>query len=147
MGKTAKISGAVGTIAVFLLAGCSSAPTEFTTHGTLTFNGGVNGSSPWGGDATEGQLCFARTGYGFDDLTAGTQVKITDASGKPLALGQLAPGVYHSPPHATCVFNFTVPKTPKANFYGVTVGSRTGPQFTEAQMQAGPSLTVGPPPR
>ena len=105
---------------------------------------------------TAGMACQGKSGSGYDDLTAGAQVKFTDGGGKTLALGQLDPGTYTPNPGypvgdiaviaGTCTFNFTIANTPAAGIYGVALGQRPGPQFTEAQMQAGPALTMGTPP-
>jgi hypothetical protein len=148
----AKTRGAVGTVvAMLLLAGCSSAPPPFTTHGTLTLTSTINSdgyADSISGSAstlanTTGETCSGNGGY--DDLIPGAQVKVSDASGKTLALGRLDPGKYDAQ-LGTCTFTFTVPGTPaKQAFYGVMVSHRTGPQFTYTQMKAGPSLTIGNP--
>jgi len=138
---------AISCISLLLLAGCSSAPASFITHGTMTLSSPVNldgysTSIRGGANAanTTGETCFGDGG--FDDLVAGSQVKIADASGKTLALGKLDPGKYDAT-YGTCTFAFNVAGTPAGlSFYGVTVGHRNGPQFTYAQMQAGPSLTI-----
>lgn len=144
--------GAVGTVvAMLLLAGCSSAPPSFTTHGTLTLTSTINldgyadniaGSAATLANTT-GETCSGAGGY--DDLIPGAQVKVSDASGKTLALGQLDPGKYDAQ-LGTCTFTFTVPGTPAEQaFYGVMVSHRGAPQFTYAQMKTGPSLTIGSP--
>lgn len=111
----------------------------FTTHGTLTTAPRRGGTEDWG----------ART-EGYDDLTAGTEVTITDASGSTLALGALDAGKYEpgesDPGAGTCVYTFTVDNTPEGEgSYSVRIGDRLGPKFTMAQMQEGPSLTIGDP--
>lgn len=110
---------------------------RFTTHGTLTLGASWVGTGECG--------CTGSDGY--DDLTAGARVKITGAGGRTLALGQLGPGEYtpgeDDSAIGTCVFTFTVDDTPGGeDFYAVMVEGHAGPEFTDAEMRAGPSLCI-----
>jgi hypothetical protein len=78
-----------------------------------------------------GDSCSGTGGY--DDITAGAQVTVTNESGTTLATGNLGQGTFDG---SACVFDFTIPKVGKAKFYRVSAGksSRGGPQYSYQDM-------------
>lgn len=136
---------AVAAFALLALAGCSSsagatltpspAATAFVVNGSIT----VPGMSETGSDD---EVCAAREG--FDDIAVGGQVTVSDASGKTIAIGTVGRGGFVKA-SVSCRFLFSVLDVPLGEkFYGVHVGK--GPrgivQFTRAEMQAGPELSL-----
>jgi hypothetical protein len=112
-------------LASLLLAGCSSGPPPtFTVNGTV-----VVSDNPAAGENAP--------------VDTGSQVTVTDASGKIIAFttlnGNAAQGALY-----TLTFGFTVKVPEGESSYGIHVDGLTGTtQFTEAQMKAGPSLCAG----
>lgn len=97
----------------------TGAPRTFTTNGTLTISGVDCGS------------------WGYGDLKTGTEVTLTDETGKVLAAGSLTQ-------IATCSFTFTLERIPPGrSFYGVTISHRGTIHYTEAQMRSGLQLSIG----
>lgn len=89
------------------------------------------------GDFTWSQgldTCSGRGGY--DDMTRGTTVVVTDETGKTIALGELQTGVADRDPDATdfairCRLKFDVTGIPEGHqFYSVEVGHRGEVQYT-----------------
>lgn len=76
---------------------------------------------------------------GYDDLSMGGQVKVTDDTGKILATSVLDRGKTDG--HFQCVFTFTV-VVPDASFYGFAVGHRAPLDFSSADLKAA-GYTVG----
>lgn len=108
---------------------------SFTTRGTISL------TSTTGGLGGLGATCFGRGGY--SDLASGAAVDVSDNAGKVIAIGQIT-GNGTTVGTSTCVLPFTVSGVPAGKrFYGVTVTHRGVVQFTEAQMKAGVSLTIG----
>ena len=70
----------------------------------------------------------------FGDVTAGADVQIADANGKPLAAGVLQPG--RSDGAATCTFTFLVADVARADAYRIAVGTHAGGAFTHPEMRA-----------
>jgi len=109
-------------------------PDDFTAHGTMQLISASNVANP-GGDSG----CYGTGGY--SDLRPGAQVVVADADGKTLAIGELGVG---SGAAVACVLPFTVTGVPAGKkFYGVSVSHRGTVQFTEAELKAGASLTIG----
>ena len=85
---------------------------------------------------TTGTACVAGTGY--DDVSKGGSVTVTDESEKVIALGTLSAGsvLTNSTTGASyCTFSFSVEKLPKAKFYGVAVGHRNTLRYSRADLQ------------
>lgn len=83
--------------------------------------------------------CYGTGGY--SDIHRGTQVVISDASGKTVALGALSGGGRGGA--TRCEFSFHVDGIPKGEaFYKVEVSHRGGIQYTESQL-ASLALTLG----
>jgi hypothetical protein len=81
-------------------------------------------------------------GGGFDDIREGTQVVVTDAAGKTIALGQLTAGGRKG--GVGCMFLFVVENVPAGlDFYGIEVSHRGRVQYTAAQLAAPIELSIG----
>ncbi|MGC4769187.1 hypothetical protein ACLQ25_09430 [Micromonospora sp. DT44] len=95
-------------------------------------------------DATTG--CQGSGGY--DDVTPGAQVTITDAAGATVGLGKLGNGILETAAGAAtadgCKFTFTVKDVPTGkDFYGVEVSHRGKVQYPEQQVFGALALTIG----
>lgn len=143
--------------AVGLLAGCTSARGAVHHHAAasksadpVTVVGSVTvkrasimtedgpGTVCW----TDGNAPAFGSPSPYDDVKAGAQVVITDASGKTLALGKLGDGtaVGASSETADCRFDFTIYDVPGgSSFYGIKVGTEQSQQFPAAAL---PSAAV-----
>jgi len=152
-----------GIAVVVLLAGCSSsttgshtsggssasvaAPTTLTVSGSLALRGRIDFIGTGNGDILIDAQGNCQGEGGFNDIKAGAQVVVSDASGKTLALGSLAPGMYDT--NATgidipCTFPFTVTGVPSGqSFYGVEIEHRGKQQYTAAQLASPVTLTLG----
>lgn len=138
------------TAAVSAIAGCGNAaatpkvvhhaPKTTTVNGTLTLNVGD-------AENIDGSTCTGMGGY--DDITAGAEVKITNGNGRTVAVGQLDRGQVFTVNGGSdmdhCTFNWSVTGVPMASkFYEVHVAGRGGPTFTKTQIQQpNVSLTLG----
>ena len=150
-----------GIAVVFVLAGCSSSTTGSHTSGTSS-QVAASTLTVTGSLALRGRIDFIGTGSGdilidaqgdcqgeagFNDITAGAQVVVSDATGKTVALGSLAGGMYDK--NATgidipCTFPFTVTGVPSGqSFYGVEIEHRGKQQYTAAQLASPVTLTLG----
>lgn len=121
-------------------AATSAAPAVRAIAGTLML-ADADGVA-W--DATTG--CHGAGGY--DDITSGAQVTITDAAGATVGLGKLGGGVMETAAGALtasgCKFPFTVADVPTGKgFYGVEVSRRGKVQYPEQQVFGALALTIG----
>lgn len=132
--------GIAGAIIAILGIGLSqfakSNPAKFTVVGTIALS---DTSDPPSIQST-GSGC-AGTG-GYSDIAAGTEVVIADGSGATLAIGNVLVTTLISANQCDLAFSVTGVPSGKS-FYGVTVSHRGTIQFTEAQLKAGPALTIG----
>jgi hypothetical protein len=122
----------VGVAAVLLLCCAGAAVTgfflvradrDFTVTGDLTLSGA--------GGASDGTSCRGTGGY--DDIDEGTDVVVSDAAGKTLAIGRLRAGTTKD---GDCVFPFTVSRVPKSEkFYGVTISHRGTLNYTRQDLK------------
>ncbi|MER5703466.1 hypothetical protein ABT023_16195 [Micromonospora sp. NPDC002296] len=133
------------------LAGCSSdpepaaappssAPAARTVAGTLMLD------DPDGYSWTATTGCRGKGGY--DDVSPGAQIVVTDSAGATIGLGKLGDGILETGPGATvpdgCKFTFTIPAVPTGKgFYGVEISKRGKVQYPEAQMFGALALTLG----
>lgn len=136
----------IGLAAAFVLAGCSSVPAPvsepvpepFSVTGKMT----VTGTGPldyW----TGGQGSACQNGGGYGDINLGTQVVVSDASGKTLALGRLGPGTVSDAAGRSCSFPFVVSGVPAGHeFYGIEIAHRGRLQYTADQIQQPLSLEL-----
>jgi hypothetical protein len=141
------IAAALVTLAI-ALAGCSSGSGTLTSHGTLDVF-----ANPLNGQAVTAA---------YPDVTSGSQVTVTDASGKVIGTGTLgydqtavkraeklfAAAIPNAPAdmYGTWIeaFSFTVKVPAGESRYGIRAGQGRGViWFTENQMHKGPSLTLG----
>jgi hypothetical protein len=78
---------------------------------------------------------------GYVDIRIGAQVVVTDADEKTVGIGRLDAsankGLY-------CEYSFTVRDVPAGlDFYGVEVSKRSRVQYSEEQLRAGVTLSLG----
>jgi hypothetical protein len=130
---------------VLLLAGCSSptpksTPKPLQAAGTITVP--INIEDALNGTVEMGSPCIAEDGY--DDITDGAQVIITNASGKTVGVGSLEPGTVSST-GSKCQFEFTVNGIPAGSkFYGIHIGNQNRGVIQEPADQIGNvQLTLG----
>lgn len=117
------VVGAAVASGVLFAVGKLGAQT-FTAHGTVTV--AVSCSTP-----------------GYEDISAGTQVVLTDEAQKVISVGVLSPRADWNHP-TWCEFTFTLPDVPAGKrFYGITVSHRGTVEYTEAQLRHGPEMTLG----
>lgn len=134
-------------IAVAFLAGCSSGPPPVKSHGTVTLM-----ANPLSGDPVS---------QAYPDVTDGSQVVVTDSSGKVIGTGTLTPdtaeeSVLRQMTAASLkvnadllapdivVYQFVVTVPGGLDRYGVKVGQNRGTIYeTAEEMKDGPSLTLG----
>lgn len=111
----------------------SEAPRAFQATGVFAIN------DP-GGVLVDGYRCQGDGGY--DDLYAGTQVVVRDASSTQVAIGELGLGAVQE--DGTCEFAlmvFSVP--PSSDIYTIEVANRGEISFTQEDAAKGLSLSVG----
>jgi hypothetical protein len=88
---------------------------------------------------SDGVSCQGSGGY--SDIVPGTEVTVTNGSGKLLAQTTLGPG---SGTDSSCVFSFSVRLTEGEDQYGVSVSHRGTVTFTFSQLDTvGIALTLG----
>jgi hypothetical protein len=113
--------------------------TDRLTPGTLTLHGSLRlyESAQIAPDEESGKFCYGTGGFG--DIYAGTQVTVTDADGKKVALGELDQGTVQGTRRGDgaglCQFEFTVADMPdKPGVFTLQIGDRAGAQdFTIKQ--------------
>jgi hypothetical protein len=123
------MAGAVTALVV------SSQPSTFTVTGTFAITAPAGTYNP----AT---YC---TGAGYADVHTGTEVVLSDEAGKTLAVGQLvADASLGDASRRGCAYTFTLTGVPAGiKIYGLTMSHRGTVHYTEAQLRAGPHLTLG----
>lgn len=109
-----------------------------TTAGTFTVEGYVeltHGQFTWQG--TDNPVCSGMNG--FDDMTAGAQMTISDATGKALVVGQLDAGRAFDITGdiaGSCRLTFSIPKVPSGvGPYGIKVTHRDAGHYAEADLR------------
>jgi hypothetical protein len=130
--RTGLIVGLV-VAAVVVLVGAGVVVLGLTGHTPISVPGVSRGFQ------VRGMLTVANCdSLGYDDIQAGTEVTITDESGKVLAVGKLNGGAAH------CNFPFVIDNVPPGEkFYGITISHRGTLHYTEAQMRQELDLTLG----
>lgn len=137
-------SGSKPTAPVAATAATTSlSAATFTLGGTFTLK---LGAFQWDRAADGSTPCTGRQGY--DDITEGTPVVVTDQGGTAIATGELGTGsaaVDSATGRATqCVFGFEVSSVPDRPFYGITVSHRGTQTYSASQVRTGGvSLTLG----
>jgi hypothetical protein len=106
----------------------SATASTFVVEGTLTLDEPVTNDAP----------CFGADGY--DDITEGAQVIVTDATGRTVGIGELLEG---EGTEEGCEFQFEVDDVPSgAGPYSVEVTHRGKIAFQESDAQS-LDLTLG----
>ncbi|MFF5201757.1 hypothetical protein ACFY3B_19360 [Micromonospora parva] len=132
------------------LTGCAADanPPAATTTGpvTRTVTGTLMLDDP-SGFAWHSTTGCSGTG-GYNDVSPGAQVIVTDSTGATVGLGKLSTGILETAPGATaadgCKFSFIVQDVPTGKgFYGVEVAHRGSVQYPEQQLFGALSLTLG----
>lgn len=85
------------------------------------------------------------TDTGYDDISSGAQVTVTDPAGTVLAVTQLGTGAVGD--EGNCSWPFTISAVPEGSkFYQIHIGNQARGEvsFTRDQLAEGPaSLTLG----
>lgn len=118
----------------------TTAPAAGTIRGVITLHAG---QFAWDRQAAS---CWGKGGY--DDLTKGASVTVTDAAGKTIALGSVVSEYtsFSTDEFASsCTLNFQVENVPRGGqFYGVEVSHRGVVHESEADAFSGQiQLTIG----
>lgn len=105
---------------------------DLTIEGTLVLVGRDNYK-------VSGVMCNPDGGY--SDISAGTQVVVTDAAGATIGIGSLANGENET---AGCTFAFRVEGVPAGHdFYGIAIGKRGNIKYTPEQLTKPVELSLG----
>jgi len=144
----------IATMSLVCLTACSASPASSDgqsslsgVHGSVTVPRfvGSSGLKPIAGDP-----CTAKAGY--DDIAAGTQVTVKDASGKTLAFTSLDAGTVskkdplNTGMYVYCEFPFTIDKLPASAIYAVSAGGvqRGAVNFEKADVSShGFDISIG----
>jgi hypothetical protein len=128
---------AAAAVGAYLLGGkAADAGTQpIAAEGDLRLAGGQYSYS--------GQTCAGKGGY--SDVRGGTQVVVTDAAGKAIAVTALATGRLFSFDNQTteCVFDFETTVPGGHTFYGVAVGKRGAVQYSATELGKPLRLILG----
>jgi serine/threonine-protein kinase len=130
--KTLLISAVLGLI---IIAACGGSALH-TIRGEFTL---TDDSLRY---VTATRVCIG--GGGYDDLQAGAQVRVKDASGTVIGTGSLKGG--SSIGGRKCVFLFEVENLPQSDFYSIEVTHRGGISYSYEELEARDwkvSLTIG----
>jgi hypothetical protein len=76
----------------------------------------------------------------YADIGQGTQVVVSDATGKTIGLGKLGTGVHQE---RGCVFRFAITVPPGGQFYGIEVSHRGRNQYAAYELDS-IELNIGP---
>ncbi|WP_330247289.1 hypothetical protein OHA33_34035 [Streptomyces sp. NBC_00562] len=132
---------AVGAAAGAALVGLAWTLTavDLGNPGTFSTTGGIFLADS-DGFVSDGKKCMGKGGY--EDLRAGTEVTVTDASGSVVAADSLALGKVVG---ETCMFKFTVHDIPVGSkLFRIEVSHRGAITKTEAELRLGDiGLTLG----
>lgn len=106
--------------------------TDLTVEGSLVLVGRDNYK-------VNGVSCNPDGGY--SDISAGTQVVVTDAAGATIGIGSLKNGENEI---EGCVFAFRVENVPIGHdFYGIAIGKRGNIKYTPEQLAKPVELSLG----
>jgi hypothetical protein len=146
---TTRRNAAIAAFAAAILtaAACSSTPPPVTSHGTVTLYSGL--------------LSGTNVQDGYPDITAGSQVTVTDSTGKVIGTGTLAADSSmttamvdyaslaaklpsYDLTQDVAVYDFTVAGLPGGlPRYGFQVGQNRGTVWQTAAQVKAPALTLG----
>lgn len=129
----------------------ASAPAAITVRGSLKLTVGDFAWNDGFGTAGNGPSCYGDGG--FDDITVGAAVTVTDAAGAVVGLGQVNssnPTDFDSTASeedqrpTTCTLAFTVTGVPPGKgFYGVEISHRGAVKFSEVALGEPVELSLG----
>jgi hypothetical protein len=120
-------------VAVVAVGGWIVLHRAITVHGAFRLTSVTTGVTRTGTNNCQGA-------NGYSDLQEGTQVTVTDQSGAVVALGTLDVGQAQS--DSVCVFPFTLNVPAGKGFYGIEVSHRGVVHLSEAELRAGPQLSL-----
>lgn len=150
--KALSIAGAavvvviVGVIVLVGTGGSSKpkAPATIAITGTMTLSQGGSDFADQNFLTSAGRRCNGNGGY--DDLSTGAGITVTNPVGTVIATGSLGVGrlVGANKYFGECVFSFTIPAVPIAKIYGIEVSHRGVLHYTPAQIRAHKvQMTIG----
>jgi hypothetical protein len=126
---------AVGGIAAAVLIGLavivlavSGGNSKQTITGDMAIFKGTDFENP--NFTSFGGTCDGTGGY--NDLSSGASVTVTDPAGKVIATGSLGEG--HPLKGLACQFKFTITDVPKEKIYGIQISHRGILNYTQAQV-------------
>lgn len=122
------LTGVIVTLVMTL--GASS---KVTLRGHMEIVGSEN-ISTYGGE------CSGSDGY--DDLSGGASITVTDPTGKVVATGSIGTGQPAGDGYL-CDFPFEIPDVPSARFYGIEISHRGVVTFSKAQATKDAELSIG----
>jgi hypothetical protein len=129
--KTAYLIG-LGLVAALLgLIGIASIVSATSGSSEKTLTGSVEVALD--SYSSSGSFCTGQGGY--SDQRAGVKVAVLDTNGKTVATSTLGNGKVDYSGY-TCVFDFKVPDVPKSSDYSVEIGTRSGPDYTYADLES-----------
>jgi hypothetical protein len=124
-----RTAAAIAAIAVLTACGSSDTsadePKTFTVHGRLVLLGeGAGQTGPCQGSD------------GFSDINVSTQVTVSDASGKKIAVGSLGEGESVGASNSNCRFEIAVGDVPAGEkLYTVQVGRRGERTYKQSELE------------
>ena len=136
IGLAVAVAMTVLTCGFFLLHGITRDGSRFALTGTLDLTDS-------GAHYRDGESCYGENGY--DDVSGGTGVTVTDRAGSIIGTGKLEEGVGQGSAEdadslladllSSCVFSFSVDELPKTAFYSIEVGRRGKLTYSLADMK------------
>ncbi len=109
---------------VLILAACSGGSSAHTLTGTVRL-------TDYDGIFRDGKRCTGTEGY--DDISAGADVRIEDGDGNLVGTSELIGDGYLR--NDDCVFSFVATDVQDADFYTVTVAQRGGPAYKKSDLE------------
>ena len=137
---------AAAVVATLLLTGCIGQTESEPTPATFGLLGTLDLNKPMP-LADEGQSCSGSGGY--SDIAPGAQVKVSDASGAVVAIGELGNGfarkTYEQLPPNVCQFAIVMDDIPDGGdgIYGVEVANRGVINFKKEGSSATVQMSLG----
>jgi hypothetical protein len=138
----ASSTAAAASSAVTSPVASSSSPATFTVHGSITLVGPYSNSAT----NTPGEVCTPVPGY--NDLSPGAAVTLSDPQGHVVATGALQAGVVVESQtgngHPDCRFVFEIDDVPAdLTLYGFTIGHRSTIELPRSEVATEVLLTLG----
>jgi hypothetical protein len=101
------------------------------SYNTITGSLTLTDSSSNYASLSNGQSCSGKDGY--NDITNGAEVQISNETGKILAIGSLGSGTIQS---GTCVFPFSVSHVANASFYEIDIANRENVSVSKSELES-----------